>query len=135
MGLTGRERGEAALRLEVADRPPVSAWGHTYDAEWAADPLVEATVGLARRYRFDFIKLQVRMTCFAETFGARWRYSGAPAAEPVMEVAGGTTAQDWRRIAGGFSDPRPPRAQGAGPRAGVSPPGAGGPVPQTAVSP
>ena len=115
MAVSGRERVQAALRLEVADRPPVSAWGHTYDAEWAAEPLVAATLGLARRFGFDFIKLQVRMTCFAETFGARWRYSGSPAAEPVMEVAGGATAEDWRRIAvaGGLERHSPIRAEPA----------------------
>jgi len=135
MAVSGRERVEAALRLQGADRPPVSAWGHTYEAEWAVDPLVETTVGLARRFQFDFIKLQVRMTCFAETFGARWRYSGSPAAEPVLELAGGTTAGDWRRIAGGSSDPGPLREQVSAIRSVVSQLGPGVPVLQTVFSP
>jgi uroporphyrinogen decarboxylase len=108
---TGWARVQAALRLGVADRPPVSAWGHTYDKEWAVDSLAAVTVLAARRYGFDFVKLQVRATCFAEAFGGRWRYSGSPAAEPVMEQAGGASPDDWRRIAGGEHDPAPLRDQ------------------------
>jgi uroporphyrinogen decarboxylase len=98
---TSRERVAAALALDRADRPPVSAWGHTYDREWAVDSLVEATVAGARRFGFDFVKLQIRATCFGEAFGARWRPSGSAQAEPVLERAGGTSVEDWRRIAGG----------------------------------
>jgi len=87
--VTGRERVEAALALDAADHPPVSAWGHDYDQEWTIDSLVVATVAKARRFGFDFVKLQIRATCFAEAFGARWHYSGSPDAEPVMEFAGG----------------------------------------------
>jgi uroporphyrinogen decarboxylase len=90
---SGRERVEAALRLELADHPPVSAWGHDYDQEWAIDSLVAATVAKARRFDFDFVKLQIRATCFAEAFGARWRYSGSPDAEPVLESAGGAEGE------------------------------------------
>lgn len=99
MSTTGRQRVEAALGLVMADRPPVSAWGHAYAEEWSPDRLVAATVGIARRCELDFVKLQVRMTCFAEAFGGRWRYSGSPEREPVLEHAGGETAEDWRRIA------------------------------------
>lgn len=108
---TGWSRLQAALRLGVADRPPVCAWGHAYDQEWAVDTLAAATVASARRFGFDFVKLQVRATCFAEAFGGRWRYSGSPDAEPVLEHPGGATGEDWRRIAGGEYDPAPLRDQ------------------------
>jgi uroporphyrinogen decarboxylase len=104
---SSRERVAAALELDLADHPPVSAWGHTYDQEWDVDALVAATVSSARRFGFDFVKLQIRATCFAEAFGARWRPSGSATAEPVMELPGGRTADDWRRIAGGSVDPAP----------------------------
>ncbi|HEX6348983.1 MAG TPA: uroporphyrinogen decarboxylase family protein [Candidatus Dormibacteraeota bacterium] len=123
---SGRERVEAALRLEVADRPPVSAWGHDYDQEWEIDSLVAATVAKARRFGFDFVKLQIRATCFAEAFGARWRYSGSPVAEPVMESAGG---------AGGDFDPAPLRDQVEALRRVVRELGPEVPVLQTVFSP
>jgi uroporphyrinogen decarboxylase len=97
----------AALALEVADRPPVSAWGHFYDREWEVASLAGATVAAARRHRFDFVKLQVRASCFAEAFGAGWSYSGSAAEEPIMTRAGGATVEDWRRIVEGPFDPAP----------------------------
>jgi uroporphyrinogen decarboxylase len=96
---TGRERVEAALRLDRADRPPVSAWGHTYDREWSPADLTATTVAIARRCELDFVKLQIRATCFAEAFGAEWRYSGSASAGPVLRRAGGEDANAWRRIA------------------------------------
>jgi uroporphyrinogen decarboxylase len=102
-----RERVAAVLALDLADHPPVSAWGHTYDQEWGVDTLVEATVSAARRFDFDFVKLQIRASCFAEAFGARWRPSGSAAAEPELEMAGGATVDDWRRIAEGAVDNEP----------------------------
>lgn len=99
MSVMGRERVAAALALDRADRPAVGAWGHSYAREWSLPDLVQTTVALARGCDLDFVKLQVRMTCFAEAFGAEWRYSGSPEAEPVMLSAGGTDLETWRRIA------------------------------------
>lgn len=98
---SGRQRVQAALALDVADRPPFSAWGHLYDREWDAASLADATVETARLHQLDFVKLQVRATCFAEAFGGRWRASGSAERDPVLEAPGGTTAEDWRRIAAG----------------------------------
>jgi uroporphyrinogen decarboxylase len=105
VAISGRERVRAALALDVADRPPVSAWGHTYDKEWGVETLATATLANARRHGFDFVKLQIRAAVFAEAFGARWRYSGSPDVEPVLELAGGVDADGWRRIAEGPSNP------------------------------
>ena len=96
---TGRERVAAALHLDRTDRAPVSAWGHSYEREWSVDELVTTTVGIARRCELDFVKLQVRASCFAETFGAAWRFSGSASMPPVMEQPGGQDAEAWRRIA------------------------------------
>src|SRR5438309_3904868 len=99
MNSTGQERAAAALRPDRAERAPVSAWGHTYDREWSAAELASTTVGIARRCGLDFVKLQIRATCFAEAFGARWRFSGSATAGPVVEHAGGLDAGAWQRIA------------------------------------
>ena len=106
MASTGRERVAAALHLDRADRAPISAWGHSYEREWSVDELVTTTVGIAQRCELDFVKLQVRASCFAETFGAVWRFSGSPSLPPVMEQAGGQDAKAWRRIAATEPDRR-----------------------------
>jgi len=106
MASTGRERVAAALHLDRADRAPVSAWGHSYEREWSVDELVATTIGTARGCDLDFVKLQVRASCFAETFGAAWRFSGSPSLPPVMEQAGGQDAEAWRRIAASEPDRR-----------------------------
>ena len=135
MTASGRERVEAALALDVADRPPVSAWGHFYDREWEVSTLAEATVAAARRHRLDFVKLQVRATCFAEAFGAAWRYSGSASAEPVPVRAGGETLEDWERIATAPVDPAPLADQVAVLRGVVAELGPAVPVIQTVFSP
>ena len=106
MASTGRERVAAALHLDRADRAPISAWGHSYEREWSVDELVTTTVGIAQRCELDFVKLQVRASCFAETFGAVWRFSGSPSLAPVMEQAGGLDDKAWRRIAATEPDRR-----------------------------
>ncbi|MDQ6691210.1 MAG: hypothetical protein M3256_04730 [Actinomycetota bacterium] len=135
MADTGRERVRAALALDVADRPPVSAWGHTYDLEWDVESLAAATVASASRHEFDFVKLQIRATCFAEAFGAGWRYSGSPDSEPLMDQAGGIDIDDWRRIANGPSQPTVLAEQVEIARRVASRLGPGVPLIQTVFSP
>jgi len=93
---TSRERVEAALRLDVADRPPAGAWGHAYDAEWDPEQLARVTVDRARKLGWDFVKFQPRATCFSEAFGARWRQAGHRLHGPKLEEAGvGKGADAW----------------------------------------
>lgn len=82
--MTGRERVEAALRLDLADRPPVGAWGHTYKEEWSPDALAATTVERARRFGWDFVKFQPRASCFAEAFGSEYRPAGHKLRAPVL---------------------------------------------------
>lgn len=79
-----RERVEAALSLEVSDRPPVGAWGHDYIAEWSPKDLAESTISAHGRYGWDFVKVQPRASCFSEAFGAEWRPSGNRLGGPVL---------------------------------------------------
>jgi uroporphyrinogen decarboxylase len=135
VAVSGRERVQAALALDVADRPPVSAWGHTYDQEWGVESLATSTVAIAREHGFDFVKLQIRASTFAEAFGARWRYSGSADAEPVLELASGVDADGWRRIAQGPSNPTVLADQVEVVRRVAAELGPGVPVIQTVFSP
>src|SRR5438477_320160 len=82
--MTGRKRVESALAMKVADRPPVAAWGHTYREEWAPEDLAAVTVERARRFGWDFVKFQVRASCFAEAFGSVYHPSGHRLRAPIL---------------------------------------------------
>lgn len=106
MATTSRQRVEAALRLDVADRPPAGAWGHAYDLEWDPARLAEFTVDRARRLAWDFVKFQPRATCFSEAFGARWKASNHRLRGPRLEapaIEGGPDA--WVGLAGDADAP------------------------------
>ena len=96
--MDGRSRVEAALAGDVADRPPVGAWGHTFDEEWSPERLAAITVERAATFGWDFVKFQPRATCFSEAFGARWRPSGGPS-QPVLVEPAVPTIEDWAGVA------------------------------------
>jgi uroporphyrinogen decarboxylase len=96
--MDGRTRVEAALRLEVADRPPAAAWGHTYREEWSPQALARVTIERARSLGWDFVKFQPRATCFAEAFGAAYRPSGRAFKGPLLEQAPVEDLDGWRRL-------------------------------------
>jgi uroporphyrinogen decarboxylase len=95
----GRERVEAALALGLGDRPPVGAWGHTYREEWSPADLAAVTVERARRFRWDYVKLQPRASCFAEAFGSVYKPSGHRLKGPVMVSEAVPDVESWRDVA------------------------------------
>ncbi|MGH2767357.1 MAG: uroporphyrinogen decarboxylase family protein [Actinomycetota bacterium] len=88
-------RVQAALSLELPDRPPVSWWGHTFQEEWSPGELATVTVARARGYGLDLVKLQPRATCFAEAFGSRYRPSGDPMKPPEAIHPAVRVLEDW----------------------------------------
>lgn len=96
--MTGRERVEAALRLDLADRPPVGAWGHTYKEEWSPDALAATTVERSRRFGWDFVKFQPRASCFAEAFGSEYRPAGHKLRAPVLIKEAVPDLKAWRTL-------------------------------------
>jgi len=97
--MTGRERVEAALSLRVGDRPPVGAWGHTYNEEWSPTDLAAATVDRARRFGWDFVKFQPRASSFAEAFGSEYRPSGHRLKGPILVREGVPDVESWSKVA------------------------------------
>jgi uroporphyrinogen decarboxylase len=93
-----RDRVEAALRLEVADRPPAAAWGHTYREEWSPEQLARVTVERARTHGWDFVKFQPRASCFAEAFGAVYAFSGHALKSPILKHAPAADGSGWREL-------------------------------------
>ena len=97
--MTGRERVEAAIALGLGDRPPVSAWGHTFKEEWTPSELARVTVERARRFGWDFVKFQLRASCFAEAFGSVYRPSGHRLRAPVLEQVAVPDVESWQKLA------------------------------------
>ncbi|KAB8126652.1 uroporphyrinogen-III decarboxylase [Gracilibacillus oryzae] len=63
------QRFQQLLNGELADRPIVSGWHHFLDKEQTAADLAEATIRFARKYDWDWIKINPRATYLAESFG------------------------------------------------------------------
>jgi uroporphyrinogen decarboxylase len=96
--MNGRERVEAAIAMEVADRPPVGAWGHTYKEEWSPEALANVTVERARQFGWDFVKFQPRATTFAEAFGSVYKAAGHRLKGPVMVSAAVPDLDAWHTV-------------------------------------
>jgi uroporphyrinogen decarboxylase len=94
-----RERVEVALRSEAPpDRPPVTAWGHDFLAEWSPPTLAESTVERTRGLGWDLVKLQPRASCFAEAFGSDYRPSGTPLDGPTLVSWPIVAIDDWQEL-------------------------------------
>ncbi|HVH64091.1 MAG TPA: uroporphyrinogen decarboxylase family protein [Candidatus Dormibacteraeota bacterium] len=96
--MSGRDRVEAALRMSVADRPPVGAWGHTYREEWSPEALAAVTIERARQFGWDFVKFQPRASCFAEAFGSEYKPAGHKLRAPVLVRAAVPDLDAWRSV-------------------------------------
>lgn len=96
--MDSRTRVEAALALEVADRPPVAWWGHTFVEEWSPERLAQITIDRARRYNWDFVKFQPRASSFAEAFGATYSPSGNATEGPLPGPPVINGPQDWVKV-------------------------------------
>lgn len=72
---TKRQRMEAILHGEPADRPPVSAWRHFIDQEQRPEDLAAAMVGFQRTYDWDFMKINPRAVYYHEAWGNQYDYS------------------------------------------------------------
>jgi uroporphyrinogen decarboxylase len=96
--MTGRDRVEAALAMDVADRPPVGAWGHTYREEWSPEELAAITVERARHFGWDFVKFQPRASTFAEAFGSVYHPSGHRLRGPILIKPAVADLDAWSSI-------------------------------------
>ena len=84
--------------MDVADRPPVGAWGHTYREEWSPEELAAVTVERARRLGWDFVKFQPRASSFAEAFGSVYHPSGHRLRGPVLIRSAVPDLDSWAAV-------------------------------------
>jgi uroporphyrinogen decarboxylase len=96
--MTARERIEAAIELDVADRPPTGWWGHTFREEWSPEELARVTLQRQRRFGWDYVKLQPRASCFSEAFGSVYRPSGDAVRQPIQIRPAVQSLEGWRSL-------------------------------------
>lgn len=75
MTLTKRERFNSILSGQLADRPIVSSWNHFVHHEHSAEDLAKTTVEFAKKYGWDWIKVNPRATYLAEAWGNTYDFS------------------------------------------------------------
>ena len=71
-----RERVDAALRGEIPDRVPVSAWRHFIPDEQKPETLARASLNHFTTFDWDWLKLNARATYYEEAWGSRFDYGG-----------------------------------------------------------
>jgi len=96
---TKRERIEAVLAGECADRLPVALWRHWPGDDQDAERLAEVTVAYHRRYDWDFAKVTPSSSYAAEDWGTRTAYTGTlPIGERVYLERPVKAPPDWLGI-------------------------------------
>ena len=72
---TKKERVEAVLNGELADRPPVSAWRHFLETEHSgAEDFANSMLAFQKTYDWDYVKAQNQATYYEEVWGGEFGY-------------------------------------------------------------
>lgn len=95
--LTKRERVMAAVKGEPVDRIPVSFFGHNHSAERSPETAVQAMLEQDRKYDWDFMKVQLRATYYAEAWGNLYQWLGPDIGPEVVDHVV-KKADDFRRL-------------------------------------
>ncbi len=95
---TRRERIEAVLAGDRADRLPVAFWRHWPGDDQDAGRLAEVTIAFDRRYSWDFAKITPSSSYSVEDWGARTRYEGIPLGEREYVSRPVSRPADWAGI-------------------------------------
>ncbi|WP_251550187.1 uroporphyrinogen decarboxylase family protein [Neobacillus muris] len=64
-----KDRFDALLSGELADRPIVSGWRHFTDKEQNAKDLADTTIQFTKQYDWDWVKINPRATYLSEIWG------------------------------------------------------------------
>lgn len=99
-----RERVFAALRGEVADRVPISLWGHFPSDPHRAEDLAAETIAFQRKYDWDFIKFMPSGMYYPEALGCTLTPAAGPGAVNGLSDSIVKRPEDWERLP--VPDPR-----------------------------
>ena len=104
-----RERLEAALAGDVADRPPVALWRHFPVDDQSSEMLAGAVTAFQREYDFDFIKVTPASSYCIRDWGVTDEWQGSTEGTRSYVRRRVTQPQDW-----GSLEPLDPRAGALG---------------------
>ena len=96
--MTKRERLEAAIGGEAADRPPVALWRHFPGDDQDPLHLAQSTVAFQRAYDFDLIKVTPASSFCVRDWGVEDRWMGNQEGTRELTAHPVRTAQDWERL-------------------------------------
>lgn len=95
---TKRERLEAAITGDIADRPPVALWRHFPVDDQDPSTLAEASVEFQRMYDFDFIKVTPASSFCLRDWGVEDDWRGNPEGTRDYTRRVIHVSDDWRRL-------------------------------------
>ncbi|MDX1601057.1 MAG: uroporphyrinogen decarboxylase family protein [Anaerolineales bacterium] len=98
--MTGkRERLEAAIAGEIADRPPVALWRHFPVDDQDPELLADATVAFQREYDFDFVKVTPSSSFCLKDWGSMDRWEGSDQGTRTYTHRVVEKPEDWAELA------------------------------------
>lgn len=96
--MSKRERVQATLMGEVADRVPISIWGHFPNDPHRAEDLAAATIENQRRYDWDFVKMMPSGMYYPEALGCTLTPALGPRAVNELSDSVIKQPEDWERL-------------------------------------
>jgi uroporphyrinogen decarboxylase len=94
--MTHWERIRAALKGHETDRVAVSLWRHFYGSETSARSLAEAMLAFQKKFDWDFMKVNPRVSYHAEGWGLEVKYEGHKS--PLVTKTPIKRAGDWLKL-------------------------------------
>lgn len=94
-----RERLQAAIKGEVADRPPVALWRHFPVDDQEPHNLAQSTVAFQREFDFDFVKVTPASSFCLKDWGSLDRWEGNDEGTRMYTHRVVEEPQDWRELA------------------------------------
>ena len=95
--MTKKERLMAAVKGDPVDRIPVSFFGHNHTAERSPGTAVQAMLEQDRKFDWDFMKVQMRATYYAEAWGCTYNWMGPDIGPEVLDHVV-KRADDFRKL-------------------------------------
>jgi uroporphyrinogen decarboxylase len=93
-----RERLEAAIAGDVADRPPVALWRHFPVDDQHPEELAESTVAFQEAFDFDFVKVTPASSFCLKGWGAEDEWRGADEGTRAYTRRVVANPQDWLNL-------------------------------------
>ena len=95
---TKRERLQAAIRGEVADRLPVALWRHFPVDDQDPHRLAEATLAFQREFDFDLVKVTPASSFCVRDWGVTDQWEGNPEGTRRYVQRAIAQPEDWSRL-------------------------------------